>query len=545
MELESECTPSELFVRAMDLIDPPPLLWSSNANNNSNCHSQNGGGEKGRGVDTHHSELHESENETEAAVKKVKFEESTCFAPKPVTAADAIRAYDLLIHAASSSSSLSREDLLQVSWDKLQNIADTYRALIVTSNLLLELLPETSSTAPSSQKAHAMIGETCLQQNYEENNRRKSFTRTPSLSPTIEESILSTARRCILLLLSMERICAAKRISENIGRSASTKSSFPERGDDIHDYDRDDGDLISNYDWHDDGHLPLPFCHSSVLYECCYLPIKQDPPCSRFERNAWTRQWFRSDRIVSLKVEDYICNNQFDPENQLECEGDSLKVCTDVCQLNVDNDDRNIASSNNITFSTENRKKRRRSNRQPANVEDRNSLVKEGFLLLSCESSGAAPFFDEDERTLSNGKNFVRVYCKLHPSGWMSIEDRSIRRIACDSSQLAHRLKCMKYIIYSKTTCRPCIPYGKKSFHFQLAKARYLGSSMLLNRDQRKPNTDADADLCQLLFAVDDDAGCSFVDGFEWVNALSGVAVNASSIQDQIFLEWNGKTVET
>ena len=30
-------------------------------------------------------------------------------------------------------------------------------------------------------------------------------------------------------------------------------------GDDIHDYDRSIKDLISNYDWHDDGYLPQPF----------------------------------------------------------------------------------------------------------------------------------------------------------------------------------------------------------------------------------------------------------------------------------------------
>ena len=83
-----------LFDQAMDLIDPPRCAE----------HELTTKDEKdGIALSTDE-------------VKKVKFEESTCFAPREVTATDAIEAYDLLVHAASlSASSSSREDLTQSS----------------------------------------------------------------------------------------------------------------------------------------------------------------------------------------------------------------------------------------------------------------------------------------------------------------------------------------------------------------------------------------------------------------------------------------------
>jgi hypothetical protein len=528
-----DCTTSALFARAMDLIDPPRFSSDTNGSfHNNNVESDR---------DTSY-ETHDDVNVTEP-VKKVTFDEFTCFAPRTVTAIDAISAYDLLVHASSMSSSLSRKDLTQIAWSKLQNMADVYRALLVTSCLLLELLSNDTSAAYASHKdGRLWTNESCPQ-------LRTGADRAPVLSPAIENVIFSTSRRCILLLQTLERICAAKSIAENVSIGASTNLFFG-GGDDIHDYDRSEDDLVSNYDWHDDGHLPLPFCQSkvlercnrsSVLHECCYIPIQQDPPCSRFEKNAWTRYFSRGRRLVSLNIDDHKNNAQYNdvPKSSNEI----LTGEGDVC--NRDDDD--VEPSNQIVVSEGNRKKRRRATNssnemQTAFFEARKAIVKEGFLLLSRGSCGAEPLLHDDERKSINCNGFIRVYCKLHPSGWLSIEDRSIRLKSAGDSPLIHRRKCLKYFIYSGTICQPCLPDGTMSFHFRVDAARFLGASMLINHEcERKDSlavNDAETHEYNLLFAVDDAAGSTFVDGCDWVNALSGAAAKAKSLRDQIHLEW-------
>jgi len=48
-------------------------------------------------------------------------------------------------------------------------------------------------------------------------------------------------------------------------------------------------------------------------------------------------------------------------------------------------------------------------------------------------------------------------------------------------------------------------------------------------------------DACNLLFAVDDGLGGTFVDGCGWVDAFSGAASLATFLRNQIRLEWDEK----
>lgn len=544
MEAQScDCSASTLFERAMDLIDPP--RWSSDTNKNGSSQDDDN---MERDTDSLHHEMCDDESVTEPVVKRVKFDDSTCFAPRTVTAADAIQAYDLLVRAASMSSSLSGEDLTQMAWNRMQNIADVYRSLLVTSCLLLELLSKDTSAESASQIIDDSTEQPCRQTKKENCLLiRSAVEPIPVLSPIIEQGLLSTARRAILLLQALERICTAKSVAENTSRGAST-NLFSAGGDDIHDYDRSENDFVSNYDWHDDGHLPLSTSQdSSVLHECCYLRVKQDPPCSKFERNAWTRYWVRDERLVSMNIEDYINDVQYDDKQNLSKDievvsrGGRDMVLHDMSCSNHDDDC--FESNKNIVSSEENRTKRRRTTntftvKQTALVEDRNDIVKEGFLLLSCDSCDA--LIDDHENTSRNRKGFLRVYCKLHPSGWLSIEDRSIRLKTDEDIPLYHTRKCLKYFIYSETTCQPWIP-GTMSFHFRLDAVRYLGSSMLFDHECETKDSPAenDAVACNLLFAVDDEAGSTFADGFQWVNAITGAAAKAAALRDQIRLEWH------
>ena len=535
-----DCSASALFERAMGLIDPP--RWSTVTNNHD---SSQGDDSK----DALHQEMCDDESSTEPVVKRVKFDESTtCFAPRTVTAADAIQAYDLLVQAASMSSSLLRQDLTRMDWNKLQNIADIYRALLVTTCLLLELLLSKEITESAPQIIDASKEQTC-QQTKTENSPlvQTAIDHIPALSPAIEQGLLSTARRAILLLQALERICAEKSVAENIGRGGCT-NLFSAGGDDIHDYDRSETDFVSNYDWHDDGFLPA-IQDSSVLRECCHLRKQQDPPCSKFERNAWTRYWVRDERLVSMNFQDYTNGVQYDDAENLSKDIEAFSrregdvALHDMSETNHDNEC--FESYDNIALSEGSRTKRRRTTnipamKQTALVEDRNDIVKEGFLLFSCDVCGVP--HDSHDNATSKRIGFRRVYCKLHPSGWLSIEDRSIRLKTDEENPLAHR-KCLKYFIYSETICQPCIPNGTMSFHFRLDAVRYLGSSMLFNHEYEAKDspTKNDPVACKLLFAVDDEAGSTFADGFEWVNALSGAAAKASSLRDQIRLEWQLK----
>ena len=531
------CLASALFKRAMDLIDPP--RWSTVTNNHDSSRDDD------NIKDVLHQEMCDDENST---VQRVKFDESTCFAPRTVTAADAIQAYDLLIRAASMSSSLLREDLTQMAWKKLQNIADIYRALLVATCLLLELLLSKEISESASQIIDASKEQTCQQtKNKNSPLMQTAIDHIPAYSPTIEQGLLSTARRAILLLQALERICTAKSVAENSSRGAST-NLFSAGGDDIHDYDRSETDFVSNYDWHDDGYLPLTALQdSSVLRECCYLRKQQDPPCSKFERNAWTRYWVRDERLVSMNFQDYINGVQYDDTENLSKDieafsrGDGDAALNGMSNSNHDNEC--FDSYDDITLPEGNRTKRRRTTnipavKQTALVEDRNDIVKEGFLLLSCDACGVQ--HNSHDNTPSKRYGFRRVYCKLHPSGWLSIEDRSIRLKTDEENPLVHTRKFWKHFIYSETSCQPCIPNGTMSFHFRLDAVRYLGSSMLFNHEYEAKDspTKTDSVACKLLFAVDDEAGSTFADGFEWVNALSGAAAKATSLRDQIRLEW-------
>ena len=897
-----KCSVSLLLVQAIDLIDPPPSSVDQIENDNfEDCVGGDGDGQENNidnGLDKNTTEANNGVEESSRVIapvsdgnshdiltgeapttytttKKVRFSKS-CVQRKIVSAQDAIQAFDNLIHAASlstphltqneSQSTMPDDgrgktsisaitggvDRLDISWESLQQSADIYRALLITSCLLLELLPPYASSSMTGITANAKeINESkCTENNPQPPNtimnnniqlqyscQRKcplSFTNPsciPELSPTIKKKILSTSRRCILLLRSLEKICAAKTIAERHTFS-STQSNTPTTatnmanksfqsiqnqnfhsttfysgGDDIHDYDRSIADLYSNYDWHDDGFLPLAFSRNnhhtscdesvgttsnsddyfqakhankpSILQECCYRPHNfTDPPSSKFEKCAWTRDWNRGERIISLRLEDYIYHDEGgyfpdivgDFENnyveERETEGmeetaesqwmqlnlhdngevtvaddnvESSSACmvdesiidgnkstisslvqnnahdTKVGGLTHDNNDDEVddltnnnenednpffnlspkalqieeenlwsimfpgeSSSSPISappndngkyqghhninsdsreagkgkrFSSKrrNRKKRLRTKRRrilkkkeanlstaaksvsescPINdeetVEDdidddgdeindeinqdsENAgassepivYAKEGFLLLVRSENSMLDQAAKFDLNLSNNEphrnsedtpttNQSRVYVRLHPSGWLSIEDRSVchrginpttddngneseeyqktsytagKEFAVSSkgtpehnvvpgqsqfskqnftemSPISKRIRYLDYFIGSRTVCQPCVPKGLESFHFRLDGIRLLGASSLNSYCEANQTSETSAGhASSLLFCVDDATG-TFMDGYDWVCALSGAASNANALQKNIQSEW-------
>mmetsp|Transcript_14588 Transcript_14588/g.31739 ORF Transcript_14588/g.31739 Transcript_14588/m.31739 type:complete len:712 (+) Transcript_14588:46-2181(+) len=676
-----DCRLSHLLKRSIGLIDP--YRSSGNSDNATATDSPSATSaaqtRPAVAVESESKSVDGSRKSTaalETCEKKVRFSESCSPPRKLISACDAIQAYDLLMHAASiiSSSPLINAS---TSWERLTHITDIYRALIVTSCLLLELLPQDLPSKnndainnDNTQHDHTIQPTTTKSQQKCPLQCIDDPPCIPSLSPAIEKQILSTSRRCILLLQALEKICAAKTIAQRHSNShvqtiaaitAPVSASIYEGGDDIHDYDRSTSDFISNYDWHDDGFLPLPFSsidgendkavsakpeycsddykinqnrHSSkpsnILEECCYRPQHPtDPPSSKHEKNAWTRDWICGERIVSLRLEDYQYYDQRDSqkdnnsdvervdggemdrtnneiadnetsdvihdltaesnylthtnevnssemldEDDIEEGHVSLNISPEVlaeeeeCLLNMvlagGGSSSNHSRSSRL-FNARERRKRKRQKKKHAMYSEKQDTTnnptshinqihaKEGFLLLVCEDIPHSILqylknHDESNQHQSSGKTkTIRIFARLHPSGWLSIEDRSIRHRDCNQDieelsqqPLTPRTRYLDLFIGLETKCQPCVPEGTSSFHFRLNCISLLGASSLSqsfdnndNGNHCKCQTSLNNTSVDLLFGVDEGTGGDFMDGFDWVNTLSG-ASTASSLPENI-----------
>ena len=616
------------------------------------------------------------------------------------------------------------------SWEDLNVAADVHRALLVASCLLLELLlPTTSGPSdidddddddddddnpddynsddarwerPVREESAKKRGALPRDDFVDDDNAPPSSSPcvVPALSPAIEGEILSACRLCIRRLRALERVCAVKAIAARRRRApdaASSPSSFLRGGggDDVHDYDRPSADAARDYDWHDDGFLPPPLsCYHAdegtrqssswegspsptydILRDCFHRPQRPtDPPSSKFERSAWTRDWIRNERVVSLDLEDYRCR-EHEVVDDYDV-GDYERLCAEEeacrCETMADDDDddddddersdddegagenndvslnissaelaeeegflldvmlaggggavssasRSVHPSSSGYYSgchydpnassapfggkrvgsvKETRKKKRqrklaarrarlagddaaRIDRTPPRPPKRSFFTaREGFLLLLHEEDSMSNGGLEIIRRLSDDAaasardqkvEAVRVYARLHPSGWLSVEDRSIRRRGDFSGDrdedhdkhestneqqrqrlrqltrpLSPRARYLDFYIDPGTTCSPWVREGMTSFHFRLHDVLFLGASSLNNRsfdigsvDDKNNNaandvaTSSIAERAHLLFGIDEGTGGDFADGFEWVNCMTGVefpANNSSSV---------------
>jgi hypothetical protein len=696
--------------------------------------------------------------EGEKKEKKVRFslEEESNILPttrrRPtISTGDAIRAYRLLVHAASivsaivpSSSSSSRcgiasidevdrdaPSAISIGWEKLSVAADVYRALLVASCLLLELLPPTSSSNDDGDGGDSIHDdkddttrseeERLVRESTGSAERRVSslvkfpplcpvdddddvatsrVVAVPALSPSIENEILSTCRLSIRQLRTLEGMCAAKAIYSSFrhrrrrredshvfyATSTTTMTTTPaesalfdpsvsmllphhEGGDDIHDYDRPMSDLSDNYDWHDDGFLPPPSSYflyadeggssqqsspdsssscvgsdhsSNILLDCFHRQrYPTDPPSSKFEMSARTRDWIRGDRLISLNSVDYesprlsrhdvhdvgnyerLCEDEEedrgvrppdkttddeDEDVDIDDGGENLDYYEDdglgggmgsislnispvalaieeEILLDVMLADRGVSSSSSRSVHTsssssghcsgyyhdsgvlktflgdsrrcfdsvkEQRKKKRQRKLAARRVRlaadndavridrtyhaRRSPGAREGFLLLvheECESRCReilGHLFHDGQKVDS-----FRIYARLHPSGWLSVEDRSIRRwgecrrdgdrddVYNDESTnernqqqqtpqpqqqqgqqqqqqekqqrqqkqqqyplrarpLSPRMRFFDFYIDQYASCSPWVRDGMTSFQFRLNNILFLGASSLYNQ---------------------------------------------------------------
>lgn len=595
------CSPIDLLIRSIDLIEPP------------RSSSSVGGDEKPDGKKCSADQADGNIAPPAASKKGVRFDPS-CLPPKKrISVDDAARSYEMLVHAASIAStsplSSSESDGLgtidaYTGWDELNIAADIYRALLVASCLLLELAsPDPSSDADdwpirtdTERSITSNDASTCPLQCTGDSDEPMST----SFFTSTEEDILSTARRCILRLQSLERICAAKAIAQSHRSDPMHLASFYEGGDEIHDYERPIPDLHANYDWHDDGFLPTPFAHiittaddngdvtfqrTKFLSECCYRPeYPNDPPSSRYEKSAWTRDLIRGDRVVSLRLMDYQdeCDQQGINATELACMGNremntTRNDTTDNGTEHFSNEGNDEPSAHGVSLDispselakeedylidimlaseasmgtasasaskrpgiTKTKRKKKKRNKtkkkEEQNTADDNRSqggqsvqAKEGFLLvcngIKCSTHTFLGAHDEASVHDGHGESGVRVFVTLHPSGRLSIEDRSIRswpfNDIIETEPLSPRPRYFDFLVDTKTRCQACVPSTASSgFQFQVSCIQFLGCSTIGN--DCKPNGVATfTERVDLFFSVDEGSGGDFIDGFEWVNALS------------------------
>ena len=667
--MSCNCSLSHLLKRSIDLIDSGRASCTDDGDiNNNNITTA-----KAKEIEKGDTPTSKCTSTTKVHKKKKVSFNASCAPPnKLISASDSLQAYELLMHAVSifsspllassspllSSSTLDNDDdkdsefnniNASISWEEINVIVDIYRALIVTSNLLLEFLPTSDDKATDNDDDddHTLINVLSTANTQQQQccpmqctNNDDSTAIIPSLTPTIEKDILSTTRRCILLLQSLERICAVKAISQRHHNKKLPLLLHPtlinEGGDDIHDYDRSISDLYANYDWHDDGFLPHPFTfncndddkssnNNNILQECCYHPqYHTDPPSSKHERSAYTRPWILGDRIVSLCLDDYRYvggqdyeQSNFHNDTEWAEEGETRVYSTDniingedlsdanhnpsnsesanieedepISLLNISptelNDeegclfdimlsaDQKSANGNPINHPTskkqvrrnaKERKKRKRqkskrtqqqlqqqqddaANNNASQTASQHVHAKEGFLLLVLDDKSNSILqhlnTQSDDRNQSIDKpKSIRVYAKLHPSGWLSIADSSVRWSSMEQQQLqplSYRTRYFDLFVTTRTKCQPCIPDGKSTFQFELIGAQLLGTSSL-SPCQSPPDTTFNNNKVDLLLSIDEGTGGDFMDGFEWINAFTGAA-NANSLLDNIRVEWSPK----
>ena len=681
------------------------------------------------------------------AKKRVRFDRSVDIQKKKnaiITVDNVHEAYTLLLHAILPKQRADEEEdiiiaALTNTWEMLNITIDKYRKLLLSACLLLEMLPP----SPTTHAAYPTTSSTTTT-----TTTTNAIITIPPPHPTKAE-ILTTCRSCIRKLRHLERVCAIKTISNHRRTQHQSLVSIPpqitaarinclydynnEGGDDIHDYDRSYSDLILNYDWHDDGFLPLPLLSSSsssssssnnykeevdsssssepslfrvstdnnnnnnnnILVECLYRPkYTSDPPSSKYERNAYTRDWVRGERVISLHVEDYYYyneneyssndngDNHFIGDYEQHCvdevgrivnmmnddEVDTLKLSSETT---IDDDDNNNNNSNNDdddindnddddinvslficpkilaqeeavllnvmlhhddtnyysgvyhnpslnrARSIKERKKKKRKRQLEARKNKARLIAdaattanntptldytmttnnpttitrvhaKEGYLLLLHDhyDNNSSSSTSTISSSSSTTRRSTRVYIRLHPSGWLIVEDRSIRNshtnydnwneqnqqqlpqssCCCSSSSctvksIPRRLRYRDYYIDpATTTCTPCIINGETIFQFQLKDVIFLGtsaaavspcasSSSLVQQESQqlhdiernaiednKTNSDDGVDVVlttnisstiiptrtTLVFKIDEGTGGDFMDGYDWVNCITG-----------------------
>jgi hypothetical protein len=192
------------------------------------------------------------------------------------------------------------------------------------------------------------------------------------------------------------------------------------------------------------------------------------------------------------------------------------------------------------------KKRKRTKHTEQTTVSDhhinRSSLQwKEGYLYLGC-----AQDLPLKNRVYVKVRTCIMPYpfafcnsfptattIKLHPSGWLSVEDRSISPLGSSNAEVAnskllHRIRYRDYFVMRSSKCEPWTADGVMSFHFCVDAVLNLGASALGECNGK--SNDGAVNNDNLLFAVDEATGGSLLDGFEWVSAITEIITSSNAL---------------
>jgi len=401
-----------------------------------------------------------------------------------------------------------------------------------------------------------------------------------------------------MLLKCLERVCAARAVSERSrGRAGAGSAGLLEAarsgggGDDIHDYDRLDSDLAADYDWHDDGFLPRPRPSAAdgggLLVECLVRPADAGrvERCRRHERTARTRFWNRGERVISLDVGDYYTPTKTCRDDDTDRddgglfsheEGDADDGASSVRageEISLDLSRHALADEEEALLDTmlpgtavpsrddarpPRRKKRRKnkSEREEGGKATTEAGMAEGFLLLVSHGSsgGLTRRAAASDRAGADPPAGARVYAALRPSGWLSVEDRSVlHRPAPGGASplgegrlpLERRRRRWDLLLDFRTEVAPCLaPGGSSPFRLRLDGALLLGTSSPsgapVSSDGGPGGEEGrrEGKRANLLLEVDEGTGGTFCGGCAWASALECHIARSKELRDSVRAEW-------
>ena len=178
----------------------------------------------------------------------------------------------------------------------------------------------------------------------------------------------------------------------------------------------------------------------------------------------------------------------------------------------------------------------------------------EGFLLLVPEGSPgglprrAAASDCADDAAKSDPPASTRVYAVLRPSGWLTIEDRSVlhRPTLTGTPPLERRRRRWDLLLDSRTGVAPCLaPGGPSSFRLRLENALLLGTSSPsgapVSGDGGRREGDEgrrEGKRVNLLLEVDEGTGGTFCGGCAWISALECHIARSKELRDSVRAEW-------
>jgi hypothetical protein len=428
--------------------------------------------------------------------------------PSSLTVAGIAKAYDCLLSAASTSSSLEHNAMSQSSfddsWCSLQ--ADIYRGLLLSAHLLLGMAPRKGAGRNVAAKDG---GNGTTKPNPCDGATSPTWFSTIVMTPDDVMTLEQTQKRCRLLLFQLAEMSHGQRYGGKICLANGGHTAT---------------------DWHDD---ILPRSSFQLLREC--FELGDSGPDGSEERLVSLN--FDSNECVVCHLSAYDVvekqgavvgregtvgiDREMDANDEDNDDDDIGRIGFDRKILErEENELLDVAIPINAAAITAKRppKKGKKRKRNDMTNSPPPSIAKQGYLVLVNNDINS-----ECDKGVRDSSSFRRYFAKLGQSGVLCLQ------LAGNDKAAAVQF----YLGAEQCKCKPR-PLGD-TFHFMLEAAKPLKTTTT-NASLHSAIGDV-----ELTFKVDEETGGGLAEGFAWVTAITQVAKDSSlrrEQQDKINQEW-------